>query len=62
MKEAQSQLAAAIAQPDQQTAATSINGFGQQHLACHETTFARGECAELYKLSAIFVSQRQQKQ
>jgi len=60
MKEAQGQLAAAVADANQQVSAATIDGFRQQHFAGHQAPAARDKRSDLYELSSVFVSQRQQ--
>ena len=62
MEKAQGQLAAAVADADQQVATAAERRFRKQDLARDETAFARNECAELYELRPVLVPKRQQEQ
>jgi hypothetical protein len=62
IKEAQGQLAAAVADAYQQVAAAAKRRFCQQDLARNEAALAGNNCAELYELRPVLVPQRQQEQ
>jgi hypothetical protein len=60
MKEAQGQLAATVANANEQVSTATIDGFRQQHFAGDKAPAARDKRPDLYELSSVFVAQRQQ--
>ena len=62
VKEPQCQLTAAIGNPDQQAAAATEYGFGEQDLAGNEATCSGNERADPDELRAILVAGGQQEQ
>lgn len=62
MEKSQSELAAAIANSDNQVSSASIYDFRKQHFTADEAAIAGFKSANLDELRPIFVAQRQQKQ
>ena len=62
VKEPQSEVARAVADPGQHLAAASKRDFSEQHFAFYRGTLARDDLAERHHASAVLVTQRQEKQ